>query len=48
VIRPLTDAVGGAVAAIAGLTASGLFTGQSKKFLNTVQELAVAADAATR
>jgi Ferritin-like domain len=48
VIRPLTDAVGGAVAAIAGLTASGLFMGQSKKFLNTLQELAVAADAATR
>jgi Ferritin-like domain len=48
VIRPLTDAVGGAVATIASFTADGLFTGQSKKFLRTLEELAVAADAATR
>jgi Ferritin-like domain len=48
VIRPLTDAVGGAVAAVAGFTADGLFTGQSGRFLSTLQQLAVAADAATR
>ncbi len=48
VIRPLTDQFGGAVATIASFTADGLFTGQSKKFLRTLNELAVAADAATR
>jgi len=48
VIRPLTDKFGGAVATIASFTADGLFTGQSKKFLHTLHELAVAADAATR
>jgi hypothetical protein len=48
VIRPLTDAFGGAVAAVASLTAGGLFTGQTRRFLSTLQELAVAADAATR
>jgi hypothetical protein len=48
VIRPITDPVGGAMAAAAGLTASGLFTGQSKKFLKTLEALAAAADAATR
>jgi len=48
VIRPLTDAFGGAVATIASFTADGLFVGQSKRFLSTLQELAVAADAATR
>ncbi len=48
VIRPITDPVGGAMAAVAGLTASGLFTGQSKKFFKTLQALAAAADAATR
>ena len=48
VIRPLTDKFGGAVATIASFTADGLFTGQSKKFLRTLNELAVAADAATR
>jgi hypothetical protein len=48
VIRPLTDAVGGAVATIASFTADGLFTGQTKRFLNTLHTLAVAADAATR
>jgi hypothetical protein len=48
VIRPLTDAFGGAVATIASFTADGLFFGQSKKFLKTVNDLAAAADAATR
>jgi hypothetical protein len=48
VIRPITDPVGGAMAAVAGLTASGLFTGQTKKFFKTLQALAAAADAATR
>ena len=48
VIRPLSDKFGGAVATIASFTADGLFTGQSKKFLRTLNELAVAADAATR
>ena len=48
IIRPLSDKFGGAVATIASFTADGLFIGQSKKFLNTLHELAVAADAATR
>jgi hypothetical protein len=48
VIRPLTDAFAGAVAAVASLTADGLFVGQSKRFLSTLQQLAVAADAAHR
>ena len=47
-IRPLTDKFGGAMAAVAGLTASGLFHGQSKEFLNTIQALAAAADAVVR
>ncbi|WP_263354735.1 hypothetical protein [Acidicapsa acidisoli] len=48
VIRPLTDKFGGAVAMIASFTVDGLFIGQSKKFLNTLHELAAAADTATR
>jgi len=48
VIRPLSDKFGGAVATIASFTADGLFTGQSKRFLRTLNELAVAADAAAR
>ena len=48
IIRPLSDRFGGAVATIASFTADGLFFGQSKKFLNEVNALAVAADAATR
>jgi hypothetical protein len=48
VIRPLSDQFGGAVATIASFTADGLFIGQSKKFLRTLNELAVAADAASR
>jgi hypothetical protein len=48
IIRPLTDKFAGAVAAVAGLTASGLFIGQSQQFFNTLQTLAEAADAAER
>jgi hypothetical protein len=48
IIRPLTDKFGGAVATIASFTADGLFTGQSNKFLDTLQFLAREADAATR
>jgi Ferritin-like domain/TAT (twin-arginine translocation) pathway signal sequence len=48
IIRPLTDKFAGAVAAVASLTADGLFTGQSKLFLNTLQGLAERADAAIR
>ncbi len=46
IIRPLTDRFAGAVAAVASLTADGLFTGQSKQFLATIQQLAQEADAA--
>jgi hypothetical protein len=48
IIRPLTDEFGGAVATIASFTADGLFEGQSKKFLKTLQTLAEEADAAHR
>src|SRR6202522_3544794 len=48
VIRPITDKFGGAVATIESFTADGLFFGQTTKFLKTLQELAVAADAARR
>jgi hypothetical protein len=48
IIRPLTDKFAGAVAAVASLTADGLFTGQSKLFLNTLQAMAFEADAAIR
>jgi hypothetical protein len=48
IIRPLTDKFGGAVATIKSFTADGLFIGQSQKFLNTVQAMAVEADAAVR
>jgi hypothetical protein len=47
-IRPLSDQFAGAVATVASFTADGLFTGQSKKFLSTLNELAIAADAASR
>jgi len=47
-IRPLTDQFAGARAAISGLTASGLFLGQSKEFFQVVQILADEADAAVR
>jgi hypothetical protein len=48
IIRPLTDKFAGAVAAVASLTADGLFFGQSKKFLSTLQTMADEADAAQR
>jgi hypothetical protein len=48
VIRPLTDRFAGAVAAFDGFVASGLFTGQSREFLDTLQFMAEAADAAER
>ena len=48
VIRPLTDRFAGATAAVASLTADGLFTGQSRQFLSTLQQLADEADAAVR
>jgi hypothetical protein len=48
IIRPLTDRFGGAVATIASFAADGLFTGQSNKFLDTLQSLAREADAAAR
>jgi hypothetical protein len=48
VIRPITDKFGGAMAAVKGLTASGLFTGQTKEFFNALHTLAVEADAAVR
>jgi hypothetical protein len=48
VIRPVTDAVAGAVAAAKGLTASGLFYGQSNRFFETLEALAIEADAAVR
>ena len=47
-IRPLTDKFAGARAAVTGLTASGLFMGQSKQFFSSLQSLADAADAASR
>jgi hypothetical protein len=48
IIRPLTDRFAGAVAAFASLTADGLFTGQSRQFFNTLETLAIEADAAHR
>jgi len=48
IIRPLTDRFAGAVATIASFTADGLFKGQSQKFLDTLQVMAIEADAANR
>jgi hypothetical protein len=48
IIRPLTDRFGGALAAINSFIADGLFMGQSQQFLNTLLEMAIAADAAQR
>jgi len=48
IIRPLTDKFAGAVAAVPSLTADGLFTGQSRQFLATLQQLAYEADAVAR
>jgi hypothetical protein len=47
-IRPLTDKFGGAVATIKSFIADGLFIGQSQEFLNLLNTMAVAADAAMR
>ena len=48
VIRPLDDRFGGAVATAQSFIADGLFTGQSKEFLQTFNNLAEEADAARR
>jgi hypothetical protein len=48
VIRPLTDKFAGAVASVASLTGSGLFTGQSRQFFAALQQLATQADSARR
>jgi len=48
VIRPSDDRFAGAQAAVAALTADGLFTEQSIKFFQTLKQLAEEADAATR
>lgn len=48
VIRPSDDNVAGAVAAINGFNASGLFDGQSAQFFDVVNQLAEEADAAER
>ena len=47
-IRPITDKFAGASAAVKGLTASGLFTGQTQGFFKTLQAMATEADAAVR
>jgi hypothetical protein len=47
-IRPLTDRFAGAVATVNSFTADGLFIGQSPQFLNLLNTMAVAADAAVR
>ncbi len=48
VVRPTSDDLAGAVAAIEGFTADRLFHGQSEKFFDTVMRLAREADAAQR
>ena len=48
VIRPSSTQRPGAVAAVAGLASSGLFSGQSSTFFKMVHALARAADAAFR
>jgi Ferritin-like domain len=48
IIRPLTDKFSGAQAAVASLTADGLFVGQSQRFLKTLQIMAIEADEAFR
>jgi hypothetical protein len=47
-IRPLTDKFGGALATIEFFRQEGLFIGQSRDFLQTLNQLAEEADAATR
>jgi hypothetical protein len=48
VVRPTIDKVAGARAAVKGLTADGLFDGQSSDFFTFITRLAREADAATR
>ncbi|MBJ7597166.1 ferritin-like domain-containing protein [Candidatus Nephthysia bennettiae] len=48
VIRPSSDQLAGARAAVAALTQDNLFDGQSKEFFDTIKDLADAADAAER
>jgi hypothetical protein len=48
VVRPTLDVNAGAMAAVKGLTADGLFDGQSAGFFAAIKRLAAAADAATR
>ena len=48
VVRPTLDRLGGAVAAVNGLTGDRLFEGQSPKFFRTLLQLAREADAAER
>jgi len=48
VLRPLSDAQGGAVATINSFIADGLFIGQPTSFTNYLMQLAQAADAAVR
>ncbi len=48
VIRPSDDRFAGAQAAVASLTADGLFTGQSPQFFQTLKQMAEEADAAHR
>jgi hypothetical protein len=48
VVRPMSTANAGAVAAATFLTNSGLFDGQSQEFFDTLTSIARAADAATR
>jgi hypothetical protein len=48
IVRPTLDRNAGALAAVKGLTADGLFTGQSAEFFRFMTALARAADAAQR
>jgi hypothetical protein len=48
VVRPTIDSLAGAQAAVTGLTADGLFSGQHQGFFTFVGNLAAAADAAQR
>jgi len=48
VVRPTLDPIAGAMAAVRGLTADGLFTGQSPAFFAFIKRLARDADAAER
>jgi hypothetical protein len=47
IIRP-TETEGAATGALKGLTADGLFIGQSQEFFGVMKDLAKAADAAER